>query len=63
MYEKLFSVQISTLRLSFKRTLQQTSGSDNEVNHDETNLGLDMNGTHQVLAYVDDVNLQGDQYF
>jgi len=22
----------------------------------ETNLGLDMNGTHQVLAYVDDVN-------
>ena len=26
----------------------------------ETNLGLDMNGTHQVLAYVDDVNLIGD---
>ena len=23
----------------------------------ETNLGLDMNGTHQVLAYADDVNL------
>ena len=23
----------------------------------ETNLGLDMNGTHQVLAYVDDINL------
>ena len=22
----------------------------------ETNLGLDMNGTHQVLAYADDVN-------
>ena len=26
----------------------------------ETNLGLDMNGTHQVQAYVDDVNLIGD---
>jgi Reverse transcriptase (RNA-dependent DNA polymerase). len=26
----------------------------------ETNLGLDLNGTHQVLAYVDDVNLIGD---
>ena len=25
----------------------------------ETNLGLDMNGTHQVLAYADDVNLIG----
>ena len=24
------------------------------------NLGLDMNGTHQVLAYADDVNLIGD---
>ena len=24
------------------------------------NLGLDMNGTHQVLAYVDDVNVIGD---
>ena len=23
-------------------------------------LGLDMNGTHQVLAYADDVNLKGD---
>ena len=23
-------------------------------------LGLDMNGTHQVLAYADDVNLIGD---
>ena len=23
----------------------------------ETNLGLDMNGTHQLLAYADDVNL------
>ena len=23
----------------------------------ETNLGLDMNSTHQVLAYADDVNL------
>ena len=23
-------------------------------------LGLDMNGTHQVLAYADDVNLTGD---
>ena len=23
----------------------------------ETNLGLDMNGTHQALAYADDVNL------
>ena len=23
----------------------------------ETNLGLDMNGTHQVLAFADDVNL------
>ena len=23
----------------------------------ETNLGLGMNGTHQVLAYADDVNL------
>jgi hypothetical protein len=26
----------------------------------ETNLGLDMNGTHQVLAYADDVNFIGD---
>ena len=26
----------------------------------ETNLGLDMNGTRQVLAYADDVNLIGD---
>ena len=26
----------------------------------ETNLGLDMNGTHQVLSYADDVNLLGD---
>ena len=26
----------------------------------ETHLGLDMNGTHQVLAYADDVNLIGD---
>ena len=26
----------------------------------ETNLGLDMNDTHQVLAYADDVNLIGD---
>ena len=26
----------------------------------ETNLGLDMNGTHQVMAYVDYVNLIGD---
>jgi len=26
----------------------------------ETNLGLDINGTHQVLAYADDVNLIGD---
>ena len=26
----------------------------------ETNLGLDMNGTHQVLAYEDDVNLIAD---
>ena len=26
----------------------------------ETNLGLYMNGTHQVLAYADDVNLIGD---
>ena len=25
-----------------------------------TNLGLDLNGTNQVLAYVDDVNLIGD---
>ena len=25
----------------------------------ETDLGLHMNGTHQVLAYVDDVNLIG----
>jgi hypothetical protein len=23
----------------------------------KTNLGLDLNGTHQILAYVDDVNL------
>ena len=23
-------------------------------------LGLDMNGTHQILAYADDVNLIGD---
>ena len=26
----------------------------------ETNLGLDMNGTQQVLAYADDVNLITD---
>ena len=26
----------------------------------ETNLVLDMNGTHQVLAYADDVNLIGN---
>ena len=26
----------------------------------ETNLGLDMNGTHQVFACADDVNLIGD---
>ena len=26
----------------------------------ETNLGLDMNGTYQVLAYADNVNLIGD---
>ena len=29
-------------------------------NVQETNLGLDMKGTHQVLAYVDDVNLIND---
>ena len=29
-------------------------------NVQETNLGLDMNDTHQVLAYTDDVNLIGD---
>ena len=27
----------------------------------KTNLGLDMNGTHQVLAYADDVNLISEQ--
>ena len=26
----------------------------------KTNLGLDMNGTHQVLSYGDDINLIGD---
>ena len=26
----------------------------------EINLGLDMNDTHQVLAYADDVNVIGD---
>jgi len=26
----------------------------------ETNLGVDMNGTHQVLAYANDVNVIGD---
>ena len=26
----------------------------------KTNLGLNMNVTHQVLAYADDVNLIGD---
>ena len=26
----------------------------------ETNLGLNMNGIHRVLAYADDVNLIGD---
>ena len=26
----------------------------------QENLGLDMNGTHQVLAYADDVNLIGN---
>ena len=29
-------------------------------NVQETNLGLDINGTHQVLAYPDDVNLISD---
>ena len=29
-------------------------------NVQETNLGLDMNGTHQMLVYVDDVNLIRD---
>ena len=29
-------------------------------NVQETNLGLDMNDTHQVLAYTDDVNLIDD---
>ena len=29
-------------------------------NVQETNFGLDMNGTHQVLAYADDVHLIGD---
>ena len=29
-------------------------------NVQETRSGLDMNGTHQVLAYADDVNLIGD---
>ena len=28
----------------------------------ETNLGLDMNGNPQVLAYADDVNLISEQY-
>ena len=28
----------------------------------ETRWGLDMNGTHQVLAYEDDVNLLGDYF-
>jgi hypothetical protein len=26
----------------------------------ENQMGLKMNGTHQLLAYADDVNLQGD---
>ena len=26
----------------------------------ETRLGLDMNGSHQILAYANDVNLIGD---
>jgi hypothetical protein len=26
----------------------------------ETQVGLKMNGTHQILAYADDVNLLGD---
>ena len=26
----------------------------------ETNLGVDMNGTHQVLAYMDDLNVISD---
>ena len=30
------------------------------VNVQETNLRLDMNGTHQVLTLMDDVNLIGD---
>ena len=29
-------------------------------NVQETNLGLDMNGTHQILTYADDVNLIGN---
>ena len=34
---------------------------ENLVYVQETNLGLDMNGTHQVLAYKDDdINLIGD---
>ena len=27
----------------------------------ETNLGPDMNGTNQILAYADDINLIGDE--
>ena len=30
------------------------------ANRKETTLGLDTNGTHQVLFYADDVNLIGD---
>ena len=41
---------LSSLLFALKYTLQMVQ---------ETNLGLDMYDTHQVLAYVDDVNLIG----
>jgi hypothetical protein len=31
------------------------------MNTPETNLGLDMNGTHQILDFPDDENLIGDK--
>ena len=31
-------------------------------NVQETNLGLDMNGTHQVLAYADGVSLKSEHH-
>ena len=45
-------------RLIYGKKLMNSFAREYAIrNVQETKLGLDMNGTHQVLAYVDDVNL------